>query len=211
MFTELILLCIPINLIGILYILFVLKEVKRETKNENVQTTGIDNNNSAVENEAQMHAHETQYSNGHRPSASAATKKNRNFLVNFFNPIVVIQCYKFLMKKRQNQGQVFLIFLLILYFVAIGPGFGEEPNEYNFGRIRLNWAGGDYSSFSTYGIFLSLVGTLLMLSVLNKWLKFSDPALGFIGTSISAVSRIIYVSLSLIDENFNILNLLYIN
>lgn len=194
LFTELILLCIPINLIGILYILFVLKEVKRDTnKNEN--------DNPTYENDPQIHVHESQNSSDHRLSASAEIKKERNCLVNFFNPIVVIQSYKFLMQKRKNKGQVFLIFLLILYFVAIGPGFGEEPNEYNFGRIRLNWAGEDYSSFSTYGIFLSLVGTLLMLSVFNKCLKFSDPALGFIGTTISAVSRIIYVSFFLLFVN----------
>lgn len=185
---------------GVLYIIFILKEVKRETKNEHVelQKSGVDN--PAFINEAQLNAHESQNTNTH-PPAVAAAKKKRNFVYEFFNPIVAVQCYQFVMKKRQNQGQGFLVFLLIMYLVAIGTGFGEDTNEYIFGRIRLNWAGEDYSAFTTYGIFLSIIGTMLMLSVFNKWLKFSDPALGFIGTSISAVSRLIYVSFSLINGN----------
>lgn len=182
---------------GVLYIIFILKEVKRKTKNEHVELRkfgGVDN--PAFANEAQMNAPESRITNTHAP-AEAVAKKKRNFVYEFFNPIVAVQCYRFVMKKRQNQGQAFLVFLLIMYLVAIGTGFGEDTNEYIFGRIRLNWAGEEYAAFTAYGIFLSLVGTMLMLSVLNKWLKFTDPALGFIGTSISAVSRLIYVSVSL--------------
>lgn len=39
---------------------------------------------------------------------------------------------------------------------------GEEPNEYNFTRIKLNWDGLQYSPFATYGNFISLTGNDLL-------------------------------------------------
>lgn len=42
---------------------------------------------------------------------------------------------------------------------------GEEPNEYNFTRIVLNWGGLEYSPFATYGNFTSLAGKVILFDV----------------------------------------------
>jgi len=81
-----------------------------------------------------------------------------------------------------------------MYFIAIGPAFGEEPNEYNFTRITLNWDGLSYSPFATYGNFISLTGTMIMVGGLSKLFHLSDPLVGFLGTFCSGISRIFYTA-----------------
>lgn len=190
---ELLLICIPINLAGVLYVLFCLKEVERPQKKEEVELSpGVDN--AAFENaERNVQLRETQ--NGHREMTItvAEPKKQPNCFLDFFNPIVAVECVKVLMRKRENQGRATIILLFVMYFIAIGPSFGEEPNEYNFTRIALNWDGVVYSTFATYGNATSLIGTIIMVVFFSKLLKVTDPFLGFIGTVFSSVSRIIYV------------------
>lgn len=181
--------CIPINLIGVFYILFVLKEVKRRKSDMELSESGVDN--PAFDNDGQMHIREN--ANGHRASITVDGEKKPNFLVDFFNPIVAVQCIQVIMRKRENQGRATVILLFVMYFIAIGPAFGEEPNEYNFTRIQLNWDGLLYSTFATYGSALALFGTIIMVTLLSKLLKFSDPFLGILGTTLSCVSRILYV------------------
>lgn len=191
----LLLICIPINLVGVFYILFVLKEVKRDKKEEiEMSPNGVDN--PAFDNaERSAHLRESQ-TNGHREMTLSVPeeKKAPNFFLDFFNPIVAVECVKVLMRKRENQGRATVILLFVMYFIAVGPAFGEEPNEYNFTRIALNWDGLVYSTYATYGNATSLVGTIIMVVVLSKLLKFSDPLLGILGTILSCVSRIFYVS-----------------
>lgn len=188
--------CIPINLIGVFYILFVLKEVKRE-KEEIELNSGVDN--PAFDNDGRLQLRESQNPSGGRSMSISVNEPKKQttcyFLLDFFNPIVAVQCIQVLLRKRENQGRATVILLFVMYFIAIGPAFGEEPNEYNFTRIQLNWDGLLYSTFATYGNALSLVGTIVMVAVLSKLLKFSDPFLGVVGTSLSCVSRILYVSL----------------
>ncbi|XP_055321169.1 uncharacterized protein LOC129577699 isoform X2 [Sitodiplosis mosellana] len=192
-YILLLLICIPINLLGVFYILFVMKEVKREKKEEIELTPGVDN--LAFDNaERNIHVRETQNANGHREITLSVSepKKKTNCLLDFFNPVVAVECIKVLMRKRVNRGRATVILLFVMYFIAIGPAFGEEPNEYNFTRIALNWDGITYSTYATYGNATSLVGTIIMVVLLSKLLKFSDPLLGVIGTSLSCVSRICY-------------------
>lgn len=173
-----------------------MKEVKREPKKEEIELTpGVDNLAFDAA-ERNVHVRETQNANGHREvtvSVPEPTAKP-NCLLDFFNPVVAIECAKVLIRKRKNRGRETVILLFVMYFIAIGPAFGEEPNEYNFTRIALNWDGIVYSTYATYGNATSLVGTIIMVVVLSKMLKFSDPILGVIGTTLSCISRICYVS-----------------
>jgi len=193
-YIMLVLLCIPINLLGVFYILFVLKEVKREKKEEIEMSPGVDN--PAFDNaERHLHLRETQNANGNREitlTMAEPPKNQPNCLLDFFNPIVALECIKVLMRKRENQGRAAVILLFLMYFIAIGPAFGEEPNEYNFTRIALNWDGIAYSTYATYGNATSLIGTIIMVVILGKLFKISDPFMGVIGTSLSCVSRIFY-------------------
>lgn len=174
--------------------------MKREKKDEiELTPNGVDNlafDNNA-ERSVQLHDGQNAPSNGRRETLTVVEPEEKtnksNCLLDFFNPVVAVECVKVLMRKRENQGRATVILLFVMYFVAIGPAFGEEPNEYNFTRIALNWDGIVYSAYATYGNATSLVGTMLMVVLLSKLLKFSDPFLGILGTSLSCVSRICYV------------------
>lgn len=220
-FSDLILLCIPINLIGILYIVFVLKEKDRTPTTANpsqapsrrvsvctigpgtvagpatVPATGAPI--AAVGSELSAHLeHEHSYHvNGARGRRSTVTmikeKIEQNCFLQFFNPIVAIGCVRVLRQRRPDNGRAILILLLLMYFVATGPAFGEEPNEYNFTRIQLNWDGLVYSPFTTYGNAVSLIGTLFMVGFLSKLFHLSDSLVGFMGSFCSSVSRIMFV------------------
>lgn len=48
----------------------------------------------------------------------------RNCLVEFFNPIVAIDCIRVILRKRENNGRMIVAILLIMYFIATGPAFG---------------------------------------------------------------------------------------
>lgn len=193
--------CIPINLIGILYIILVLKESKPADKPE-LSETNISRRPSVMVDEDVVQTdadHQRSYHmNGNRGRRSTVhvikEKIEQNFFVQFFNPIVAIGCIRLIVKKREHHGRRILILLLVTYFVAVGPAFGEEPNEYNFTRIKLNWDGLTYSPFATYGNAVSLIGTIIMVGCFSKLCYMSDPLVGFLGTTSSAVSRIVFVS-----------------
>lgn len=191
--------CIPINVIGILYIIFVLKESKPIKKPEDNQTD-ISRRPSVIPETEQtdaehLHSYNMNGNRGRRSTVHVIKEKiEQNFFVQFFNPIVAIGCIRLILKKRENHGRRILILLLITYFVAVGPAFGEEPNEYNFTRIKLNWDGLKYSPFATYGNAVSLIGTIIMVGCFSKLCYMSDPLVGFLGTASSAVSRILFVS-----------------
>lgn len=202
LYTELIMLCIPINLIGVLYILFHLKEAKSKKS----QTIAMDETSSAEQsprptipirnpNDLPPTFGAGNGMNGRRSTVHLIKEKiEKNWCVQFFNPIVAVDCLRVVLTKRKNSGRTILALLLVMYFIAIGPAFGEEPNEYNFTRIKLNWDGLTYSPFATYGNAVALLGTIIMVGGLSKLFHISDAIVGFLGTACSAVSRIFYVS-----------------
>lgn len=58
----------------------------------------------------------------------------------------------------------------------------------------MNWDGLIYSPFATYGNAVSLLGTMIMVGGLSKLFHLSDPLVGFLATSFSAASKVVYVS-----------------
>lgn len=198
-YVKLLLLCIPINILGCLYIIFVLKEVDRSkiqssngTATNGTTTEGTDNPGFEMKESA---AQTTTATNGNGvTSTTEAITLKKNLCVEFFDPVVAVGCIQVISKRRAHNGHRVIWMLLIMYFIAIGPAFGEEPNEYNFTRIVLNWGGLEYSPFATYGNFISLAGTMVMVLVLSKVFHLSDPLVGFVATVFSAVSRLVYAA-----------------
>lgn len=47
-------------------------------------------------------------------------------LIDFFNPIVAVNCIKVIVRKRPHNARRVVILLLVLYFIAIGPAFGNS-------------------------------------------------------------------------------------
>lgn len=175
--------------------MFVLKEPKQKIEAIEL-SSGVDNPAFTSDTNGQSQDNRIGHKNGDKKSHdnSEAEQPGKGFLREFFNPIVAVQCVQVLTRKRPNWGRATVCLVLFMYFIALGPAFGEEPNAYNFTRIQLNWDGTLYTTYATYGTFLALIGTIVMTTVLSKMLRFSDPILGFIGTALSCVSKILYVS-----------------
>lgn len=58
-------------------------------------------------------------------SADVRKKIRRNCFVEFFNPIVAIDCLRVILRKRENNGRMIVVLLLVMYFIATGPAFGK--------------------------------------------------------------------------------------
>lgn len=191
LFTELLLFCIPFNLIGVYYIIFVLKEPK--INESAVEPAGVDNR--AFENAPNENIQQTQITTDHPLSLEATDKKKTNFLVDFFDPTVAIQCTQIIIRKREKRGRVLIIFMFFMYFIAIGPAMGEGPNEYNFTRTKLNWGSIEYSHFLTYTSALGFISTTIMITVFKKWLKLPDASIGIVSCVLGCVARILFVNI----------------
>lgn len=70
---------------------------------------------------------------------------------------------------------------------------GEDPNEYNFTRIKLNWGGAEYAPYVSFSSLTAMVGTIVMVGGAAKLLGLADALVGFISTACSAVSKLIFV------------------
>lgn len=194
--------------------MFVLKEKEKTgmdtaspstspSRRPSVSTIPVAAIDTSVEMDLQQQAaadleHERSYhmnGRGRRSTVHVIKEKiEQNCFLQFFNPIVAVGCVRVLRQRRPHNGRAILILLLLMYFIATGPAFGEEPNEYNFTRIKLNWDGLVYSPFTTYGNAVSLIGTLFMVGFLSKLFYISDSMVGFLGSFCSSVSRIMFVS-----------------
>lgn len=71
---------------------------------------------------------------------------------------------------------------------------GESPNEYLFTRQKLNWEGEQYTFLSSYSSGVSFIGTTIIVFFLSKVFECSDPFMGIVGTTLSGIARIFYVS-----------------
>lgn len=87
-----------------------------------IDNPGFDSVRETANGDNVLHIRENQ--NGTRNSLKTIEEKEPNFFVDFFNPIVAVQCMKVMMRKRQNQGRATICLLFAMYFIAIGPAFG---------------------------------------------------------------------------------------
>lgn len=108
------LLCIIINLIGIIYLIFVLSEVKHEKKDAD----GVDN--PAYE-KSKGDTIDNQNSNGRHSLEMDKPKKPKNCCLDFFNPIVAVECVQLIVKSRAFNARRIVILILILYFIVQCP------------------------------------------------------------------------------------------
>lgn len=189
--------CIPFTVIAILYNIFVLKEVEPkktdETKN-GIDNPGFDN----VTNDASEQVNEI--NNGHHATESNP-KEKRNCLVDFFNPIVIVQCVQVIIRKRENRGRIVLWILFFIFFLSITSN-AESQLEFLFVRAALSWDAGLHSTYRSYSLLLGIIASFMLVSVLGKKFKFPDPILAVIGIIFSIIAKCIYVSK--ISMNFRI-------
>lgn len=173
---------------GIYFIVFVMKEPSREK--HTTEQTNADNCCSGIASQDDM-AQIAETDSGNASSSPLGEKDNRCFPRKL--PVVHI-----IFRKRKNGGRAILVLLFFLYFVALGPAYGEGPNEYNFTRLQLNWGVVAYVYYATFTNTLELIGTTIMMTLFKKWLKLADASIGAISCALGCVTRILFVNIYLL-------------
>jgi hypothetical protein len=79
-----------------------------------------------------------------------------------------------------------------MHFVINGVVNGETQNIFLYQRSKLNWDIDTNTYHSVFSIVLGLIGTLLMIGVLSKYLQITDIVLTIISTVLTIISRFIY-------------------
>lgn len=172
---------IPIHIIGLLYAFFFLKEVKQEK----AEDAAYDNPAMDIElpnknNDAILQIDEQ------------TVKETKNFCLEFFDPLLAIQCLKSFLKKREYGVRSIIILLMAMHFITNGVANGETQNIFLYQRAKFNWDIDLHTYHNVFSIVLGLVGTLLMIGVLSKFLKVSDIVLALISTGLTFASRVAY-------------------
>jgi len=118
----------------------------------------------------------------------------RSLLKELFDPTLVLDCIRFPLVKRPNNGRMLLILLLCAYFLTVGPTSGENDYWYRFTLKKLAWNGNDFSIYLTLSSGAALVGTFIGTAILSKLLKVSDSMIGMLSALSIVCSRVLFVS-----------------
>lgn len=180
---------VPFTFCSILYGIFVLKEVEPKASAE--KQDGIDN--PGFDNATSDAAAEARGIQDDRGAKLAPEQKKKNAFLDFFNPIVVVQCIQLITRKREIRGRAVIIILFVISFLFVALS-GEYQLEYDYVRIKLNWEGSMHGYSSSFGFFTALIGSYIMISIVGKKLGVPDVMLAVLGLISSLIARAIYVS-----------------
>lgn len=190
-FSELFGLCVLIYVLGILYIIFVLKEVKVEVKKDTKEVKlGVDN--PTFVNGSTMDIAKKKVNS--KVGTEVVPLPDRGFLREFFDPTLALALIDVVVKKRDGLARTLLLLVIGCNIVFLAS-LGENDLTYLYTRLKLNWEGVQFSLHITYATVVALVGTLLMVGVFSKMMKISDPMIGVISTILTLISKPIYVGI----------------
>ncbi|KAH8375809.1 solute carrier family 46 member 3 [Drosophila serrata] len=201
------------QIIAILYIIFFVKEVKTTPQTTATATNGTQANeppplpttlppkqgaeNMAYEttnvDELQGNKNVNFQLTPHmvEPKVEAVPPR-KSLFKELFDPTLVIDCIKFPLVKRPNNGRMLLILLLCAYFLTVGPVSGENDYWYRFTLKKLSWNGNDFSIYLTLSSGAALVGTFIGTAILSKLLKVSDSMIGMLSALSIVCSRVLF-------------------
>ncbi|XP_022219134.2 LOW QUALITY PROTEIN: uncharacterized protein LOC111071865 [Drosophila obscura] len=203
---------IAFQIIAILYIIFFIKEIKitpksaaangstpneppplpttlppkQGTDNMAYETTNLDEQHQQVNKNVNF-----QLTPQMEPKVEVVPPR-RSFLKELFDPTLVVDCLKFPLIKRPNNGRLLLVLLLWAYFLTVGPTSGENDYWYRFTLKKLSWNGNDFSIYLTLSSGAALVGTFIGTAILSKLLKVSDSMIGMLSAVSIVCSRVLF-------------------
>lgn len=190
--------CVLIYTLGILYIIFIIQEVKVAPATSDANTNGQKITSEGIENPAFVtdgnQLPMTQITNKVNEATSEVTKKG--FFREFFDPTLVLESIEVVFKKRDGNLRTVVFLVLLCNFVFLAS-LGESDLTYLYTRLKINWAGVQFSLHLTYGTAVALGGTLLMVGVFSKFLGITDAMIGIVSTIFTLISKPIYVSFAI--------------
>jgi hypothetical protein len=189
-------LCVLIYTCGILYIIFILQEVKvapliTEADKNGHNSEGIENPGFVVERGVVDKG--TSAITIKRNETTTTEVVKVGFLREFFDPTLALSLIDVVFKKREGNLRK-LLFLVLICNIVFLASLGENDLTYFYTRLKINWSGVEFALHITYGTAIALAGTLLMVGVFSKFLGISDPMIGIISTLFTLISKPVYVS-----------------
>lgn len=176
---------IPFHVIGLLYAIFFLKEVKPKVTEESAY------DNPALETVIEL-PNRSNESTLQISEPTVTTVKKTNACLEFFDPRLAIHCIKCFFKRRSNGARSIIILLMLMHFIINGITNGESQNMFYYQRLQLKWDISTTTYHNVFSIVMGLIGTLLMIGLLNKILKISDIVLTLVSTLLSIISKTVY-------------------
>lgn len=150
---------IPVHIIGLIYTLVFLKEVKpKATEDAAYDNPAMENELTSRSQESTLQIHET----------AIVEESKRNACLEFFDPRLANQCVKTFFKKREYGVRSIIILLMLMHFITNGINLGESQNAFLYQRQKLRWDVDTHIYNNVFAIVLGLIGTLLMVGVLSK-------------------------------------------
>lgn len=173
---------VPVHVLGVLYALIYLKEVQPKKSPAD----------AAYDNPAMESEHTNGNSDATLQISEAPIEKSRNACLEFFDPRLANQCIKSFFKKRDYGVRSIMILLMLMHFITNGVSQGETQNIFLYQRVKLGWDIATNTYHNVFSIVMGLMGTLLMVGVLSKYLKVPDIMLALISTALTFISKTIY-------------------
>lgn len=172
------------QVIGILFVIFWLPDVKARTDHKK-----SDNENGDARSKTEMSLDDS--SSKKCPETVPAHTK-RNFCMDFFDPTHIKEAFNVLRVARPNNKRKILLFVVLLNAIVYAT-IGEDELYILYGRKALNWTT-EFSIFVSYYTVIGIMGTGIAIIIFSKALQMSDPTLAMISIAGSFVANPILVS-----------------
>ncbi|XP_070502367.1 lysosomal proton-coupled steroid conjugate and bile acid symporter SLC46A3-like [Chironomus tepperi] len=193
-YTKIFTICAIIYIIGILYIIFILEEVKAiapNTINNEQQVNGHENPTFVNDNNNVDAPVDTIKTKADAEDTTTAELTKKGFLREFFDPTLALALIDVIFKRRDGNLRN-LIWLVIICNIAFLASLGESDLTYLYTRLKINWDGIKFTLHLTYGTLMALLGTMLMVGVFSKFIGISDAMIGIISTICTLIAKPIY-------------------
>jgi hypothetical protein len=202
-----------LHLIGVLYTLFVLPEVPRQHLRSLI--VGSHYNYGTEIPRSNRISDETSgkpeiYSNNNEkqillPKLQSSDPKEANHVVYDVSPVkfdtaeenstvyeLVLGSVRSFVKRRPNFKRECLLALASIMLLAFTASHGESSMKYLFTRNKFGWREQEFSVWTIFEAAMAVLGLTVIMPLLNKVLKLSDPLLGLVGAFSRMSSRLCY-------------------
>ncbi|KAJ9575642.1 hypothetical protein L9F63_007503 [Diploptera punctata] len=138
-----------------------------------------------------------------------------NCLGDFFDFDHVKQSVLAVVRKRPGRRRLYLIILFItmalytfqrvnthvnfviktfILFVCLFVCIDEKPMSYLYTQLMFHWSAETYSDYRTFQNASYVVGTLLGIHIMSKWLHLNDTVMVMVGSTAHALARVVFAT-----------------
>lgn len=140
--SELLILCMFFLICSLLYVIFFHNEVRKHDINTENASANVENSTDNIEynksfDRIQIGIISTDDDiqkpvNNMIISEGKNVSEKKNCCIENFNPILIVECARVLVRKRKNNGRIIIYILLIMYGITLLPPLGMHKKNINY-------------------------------------------------------------------------------